>query len=420
MPTPPLPAAMQAPAAADGRPATPAAGPPAGSGQARRHLAQPWYALFSRGARDWLRHNQKVRDAVQAHLPELIAGPDLIGGPQQRTVQVPVRLLEHAHFRLAPARSSRAAGQGDGQPGDILRPARPAGAAGSDAGGAGGNGEGEVRVLLEFAVDDILEWLWDELKLPHLKPRHLSAIDEVQLVRSGWDRHGARSRLDRRRTAKEAIKRRALQEQPVAFTNDDLRFRQLLSQPRPSANAVVLFVLDVSASMAQAERRLAKSFFFFALQGLRRSYARVETRFIAHTTRAWEFSEEAFFQVNGMGGTMASSAFRLSQELLKERYAPGQYNAYLFYASDGENFSEDRAPASLALGELAGLLNYMGYVETVPGVPRSMETEMHRLCAEQQRRGLPLRSSILATPDDVWAAIRTFFQHEADDAREGA
>ncbi|MBH1996149.1 MAG: hypothetical protein I8H69_13860, partial [Burkholderiales bacterium] len=53
-------------------------------------LAQPWYGLFSRGARDWLRHNQKVRDAVQAHLPELIATPDLIGGPQQRTVQVPM------------------------------------------------------------------------------------------------------------------------------------------------------------------------------------------------------------------------------------------------------------------------------------------------------------------------------------------
>ena len=356
--------------------------------------AQRWYELFARGERDWLRHNEKVREAVRAYVPQLLESPDLMSGHPDRPLRVPLHLLEHARFRLAdPPCGER---------------------------GAGGNGEGEVRVLLEFAVDDILEWLWDELKLPHLKPRHLSAIDEVQLVRSGWDRHGARSRLDRRRTAKEAIKRRALQEQPVAFTNDDLRFRQLLSQPRPSANAVVLFVLDVSASMAQAERRLAKSFFFFALQGLRRSYARVETRFIAHTTRAWEFSEEAFFQVNGMGGTMASSAFRLSQELLKERYAPGQYNAYLFYASDGENFSEDRAPASLALGELAGLLNYMGYVETVPGVPRSMETEMHRLCAEQQRRGLPLRSSILATPDDVWAAIRTFFQHEADDAREGA
>ena len=376
-------------------------------------LAQPWYGLFSRGARDWLRHNQKVRDAVQAHLPELIATPDLIGGPQQRTVQVPMRLLEHAHFRLAPARNSVGAGQGDGQPGDLLRAARPA--ATGEGGAPGGDGEGAVRLLLEFPIDDILDWLWDAFELPHLKPRHLGAIDDVRLVRSGLDRHGARSRLDRRRTVKEAIKRRALQAQPVPFTNDDLRYRQVLAQPLPSTNAVVFFVLDVSASMAQAERKLAKSFFFFALQGLRRRYARVETRFIAHTTRAWEFSEAEFFQVNGMGGTMASTAFRLSRELLQEHYAPGRYNAYLFYASDGENFSEDRAAASLGLGELAALLNYMGYVETLPGVPRSLETEMHSLCAEQERRGLPLHSSILSKPDDVWAAIRTFFQHEAAD-----
>nr|WP_314635765.1 DUF444 family protein [uncultured Janthinobacterium sp.] len=387
---------------------------------AARQLAQPWYALFSRGARDWLRHNQKVREAVQAHLPELIAGPDLIGGTRQRTVQVPVRLLEHAHFRLAASRNSVGAGQGEGQPGDILRAARPAAAGDGTAQGDGGDGEGEVRLLLEFSVDDILDWLWDALKLPHLQPRHLSTLDDVQLLRAGLDRHGARSRLDRRRTVKEAIKRRVLQAQPIPFTNDDLRYRQVLLQPRPSTNAVVFFVLDVSASMAQAERKLAKSFFFFALQGLRRSYAKVETRFIAHTTRAWEFSEAEFFQVNGMGGTMASSAFRLSRELLQERYAPGRYNAYLFYASDGENFSEDRAAASLALGQLAALLNYMGYVETLPGVARSLETEMHSLCAEHERRGLPLHSSILARPDDVWEAIRTFFRHEAASAEDAA
>ncbi|MBB5606491.1 MULTISPECIES: DUF444 family protein [unclassified Janthinobacterium] len=389
--------------------------------EAAQSWAQPWYALFSRGARDWLRHSQKVRDAVQAHLPELITGADVISGPQQRQVQVPVRLLEHAHFRLASPRSSNGAGQGKGEPGDILRAARPLGMEGEPGEGDGGDGEGEVGLLLEFAVDDIMDWLWEELKLPNLKPRQLSTIEDVAYVRAGWDKHGARSRLDRRRTMKEAIKRRAVQvqtqAQPVAFTNEDLRFRQLLLKPRPSANAVVFFVLDVSASMAQAERQLAKSFFFFALQGLRRSYARVEARFIAHTTRAWEFSEEEFFQVNGMGGTIASGAFRLGRELLSEHYAPGQYNAYLFYASDGENFSEDRSAASLALSELLPLLNYMGYVETVPGMPRTLETEMHRLCAEQERHGLPLHSSILAKTDDVWAAIRTFFLHEGAEAK---
>jgi uncharacterized sporulation protein YeaH/YhbH (DUF444 family) len=103
-----------------------------------------WYDLFSRGARDWLRHNDKVREAVQNHLPDLIAGPDLITGPQERTVQVPVRMLEHARFRLAEGRSQTGAGQGEGAPGDLLQPAQPGPSAGGQHGEGGGE-DGEVR-----------------------------------------------------------------------------------------------------------------------------------------------------------------------------------------------------------------------------------------------------------------------------------
>lgn len=377
------------------------------------HSAGPdhWYELFSRGARDWLRHNDKIREAVQGHLPELIAGPDLITGPEQRTVQVPVRLLEHARFRLADGRSKSGAGQGEGQPGDLLRPAQPDPAGNGREGG--GNNQGEVSVLLEFPIGDIVDWLWEQLQLPDLQPKHQTAMDDVELVREGWDKRGARSRLDRRRTVKEAIKRRAIQPHPAAFTNDDLRFRQLMVRNKPSTNAVVFFVVDVSASMTQAERQLAKTFFFFALQGIRRRYRQVETRFIAHTTRAWEFSEAEFFQVNGIGGTIASSAFKLALTLLDEHYDSSSNNCYLFYASDGENFSEDRPLASLTLGQLSERLNYLGYVETVPGAPRSLDTEMSRLCKELERQGKPIGSSVLTGPDDVWNAIRRFFMQQA-------
>jgi uncharacterized sporulation protein YeaH/YhbH (DUF444 family) len=370
-----------------------------------------WYDLFSRGARDWLRHNDKVREAVQNHLPDLIAGPDIITGPQDRTVQVPVRLLEHARFRLAEGRSETGAGQGKGEPGDVLQSGQPeldeAGASGE-----GGNEDGEVKLLLEFSIDDVMDWVWDELKLPDLKPKPGGRIEEQELVREGWDKRGARSRLDRRRTVKEAIKRRAVQVDPVPFTNDDLRFRQLVTRSRPSTSAVVFFVIDVSASMTQIERKLAKSFFFFALQGIRRKYAKVETRFIAHTTHAWEFGEADFFQVSGIGGTIASSAFRLVLDLIRGGLNPAQNNIYLFYASDGENFTEDRAAASQSLGELAGMLNYVGYIETLPGVPRSLETEMRRLCNDLERRGLPVGSSVLAGSEDVWRALRRFFSDE--------
>ncbi|MBC7455996.1 MAG: DUF444 family protein [Massilia sp.] len=368
--------------------------------------------MFSRGARDWLRHNDKVREAVHAHLPELIAGPDLITGAQQRSVQIPVRLLEHARFTLAEPHISSGAGQGAGQPGDVLGTAQPDDTA-PGQGSEGGNGDGAVQLMLELSVDEVMDWLWEEFKLPDLQPRPNTRLDTSDLVREGWDKRGAPSRLDRRRTVKEAIKRRAVQANPVPFTNEDLRFRQVVTRPRPSTSAVVLFVLDVSASMTVLERKLAKTFFFFALQGIRRQYAKVKTRFIAHTTRAWEFSEAEFFQVAGSGGTIASSAFRLTRDLVRTELDAARENVYLFYASDGENFTEDRGAAGAALSELGAMLNYIGYVETLPGMPRTQDTEMRRLCNELAQRGLPIASSVLTNTEDLWRALRTFFVQEA-------
>jgi sporulation protein YhbH len=373
----------------------------------------PWYDLFSRGARDWLRHNEKVRESVQQNLPDLIAGTDLITGDQDRTVQIPVRMLEHARFRLSDTQRhvQTDAGQGQGNAGDVLRPAQRGR---GDEEGQGDNSEGEVRLMLELKVDDIMDWLWEELKLPELKPKRNTAAQDEEYVREGWDKHGARARLDRRRTVKEAVKRRAIQPNAVPFTNEDLRFRQLVQRKKPATNAVVIFALDVSASMTEAERKLAKTFFFFALQGIRRKYAKVETRFIAHTTQAWEFSENEFFQVTGTGGTGASTAFQVALEMIRNEYHPSQYNGYLFYASDGENFTEDRPAATDYLSQLGQLLNYIGYAETVPGSPRTSETEMKAICAELERQGLPIATSTLARSDDVWKAIRKFLVQQAE------
>ena len=78
-----------------------------------------WYDLFSRGARDWLRHNDKVRSAVREKLPELIANSDVMPRADS-TVQVPVRFLEHSRFRLRDTGEGAGVGQGDGKPGDVL------------------------------------------------------------------------------------------------------------------------------------------------------------------------------------------------------------------------------------------------------------------------------------------------------------
>ncbi|HEY2338655.1 MAG TPA: DUF444 family protein [Burkholderiales bacterium] len=366
----------------------------------------PWYDLFSRGARDWLRHNQKVRSAVRESLPDLLAGDDVITRPSNRSVLVPVKFLEHARFRLLEPSTQQGAGQGKGEAGDVLRPARDDGP-GSHA---GGTANGEVRFVVEMQIDEIVDWLWEDLRLPELKPKRAETMDEPDYRREGWDKRGARSRLDRRRTLKESIKRNSIQASGVAISNDDLRFRQLVRKPTPSTKAAVLFVLDVSGSMDEGQRRLAKQFFFFALQGLRRQYAKVETAFIAHAAEAWEFEESQFFQASSSGGTVSSGAFELAADLMRTRYDAGRYNVYLFYASDGENAAEDRPRAASALRRLAGELNYAGYVET-GGVAtfRPRETQLAEIFRELHGQGLPVGLSSLGSQDDVWRAIRSFF-----------
>ena len=378
----------------------------------------PWYDLFSRGARDWLRHNEKVRDAVKDTLPDLLASSDLMTGPGARTVAVPVKFLEHARLRLAEAQVNQGAGQGRGEPGDVLQPGREEG---GEQGQAGGTNDGEVRFVVELKLDEIVDWLWEELKLPELKPKRTATMDQNEYTREGWDKRGARSRLDRRRTMKEAVKRHAVQgnaaladPEPLSLVNDDLRFRQLVKRPSPATSAAVIFALDVSGSMDEAQRRLAKQFFFFALQGIRRQYAKVETVFLAHAAQAWEFDESQFFQASSSGGTVTSSVARLALEVMEKRYDPSRYNVYFFYASDGENAAEDRDEARATLADIAGQVNYSGYCET-GGVAtfRPRDTQLAEIFSELKTSGLAVGTSHLASQDDVWNAIREFFTEQS-------
>ena len=374
----------------------------------------PWYDLFSRGARDWLRHNQKVRSAVRESLPDLLAGSDLITRPN-RTVAVPVKFLEHSRFRLLDAENGQGAGQGKGQPGDVLQPGKEEG---GEPGEGGGNGNGEIKFVVELKVDEIVDWLWEELKLPELKPKRSATMDEPDYVREGWDKRGARSRLDRRKTMKEAVKRRAVQENftvdPVPITNDDLRFRQLVKRATPATNAAVIFALDVSGSMDEGQRRLAKQFFFFALQGIRRQYSKVETLFLAHAAEAWEFDESQFFQASSSGGTVTSGVAQLALQKMQERFDPSRYNTYFFYASDGENAAEDRDEGRGTLADIARQVNYAGYVET-GGVAsfRPRDTQLAEIFGELKGTGLPVGTSHLTSQEDVWNAIRQFFTEQA-------
>ena len=115
--------------------------------------------------------------------------------------------------------------------------------------------------------------------------------------------------------------------------------------------------------MTDRDRQLAKTFFFWVAAGLRREYQALDIVFVAHTTEAWEFSEADFFKVTGSGGTVASMGFAKVREIMETRFNPSSCNVYLFYASDGDNASDDRAPARGELEAIAKLARYSGYAE---------------------------------------------------------
>jgi uncharacterized sporulation protein YeaH/YhbH (DUF444 family) len=192
-----------------------------------------------------------------------------------------------------------------------------------------------------------------------------------------------------------------------------LRFRQLTRREQPATQAVVFLLMDVSGSMTDNDRKLAKSFFFWAVQGLRRQYRHLDTVFVAHTTEAWEFDEAQFFQVRGSGGTVASSGFAKVREIVAARFDPSRYNVYLFYASDGDNDSSDRADAESRLDELGGLANYLGYLEVSASTASALETEMGEMFQRLARAGRPAASFAIRQLEEIWAAVRHFFQHQA-------
>jgi hypothetical protein len=178
----------------------------------------------------------------------------------------------------------------------------------------------------------------------------------------------------------------------------------------PATQAAVIFAMDVSASMTEADRRLAKTFFFWVVQGLKRQYRYLTPVFIAHTGEAWEFTEDEFFQVSGTGGTVASTAFHKAQEIIDDRFNPSRYNLYLFYASDGQNHPNDRNHAREALRGLGKICNYMGYVEVGMEPAYSLETELAAIFQSLVDSKVPAGIFPLTKPESLWDAIRAFFQ----------
>jgi uncharacterized sporulation protein YeaH/YhbH (DUF444 family) len=161
--------------------------------------------------------------------------------------------------------------------------------------------------------------------------------------------------------------------------------------------------------MGERERQISKTFFFWAIQGLRRQYRHLDLVFVAHTSEAWEFQEDEFFRVTGTGGTVASAGLKKVREVIEARYSPSQYNVYLFYASDGENFPSDQPQAHAALDELVGDCNYAGFLEVAPLAGSMPDSEIGKLFLNLAEETDNVGAFRVSGTDDIWNAVRHFF-----------
>ncbi|MGS5087486.1 YeaH/YhbH family protein [Hydrogenophaga sp. A37] len=331
----------------------------------------------------------------------------------------------------------------------IDRPAQGAGAGG--AGGQGGqDGLGEDDFVFRITRDEFMQVFFDDLALPHLvRTQLLPDAPEWKSHRAGFISEGnpaslhvvrsLRTALGRRiamggdvrrllnelqvelaeaernkatptagiRLLKERIEalQRRLRQIPFLDTLD-LRFRNRVRIPLPSAKAVMFCLMDVSGSMDEARKDIAKRFFILLYLFLQRHYERTDVVFIRHHTQAAEVNEPEFFQATESGGTVVSSALTLMHDIIQARYPPGDWNIYGAQASDGENWYNDSARCSeLLQRKLLPLVRYFAYVQ-VAGDEQNLWQEYTRVHEKDPR--LAMRKITEAA--DIYPVFRELFR----------
>ncbi len=285
---------------------------------------------------------------------------------------------------------------------------------GEGAGGSGGeasdSGEGEDNFVFEISREEFLEIYFEDLELPDLIKKELARINTYKTVRAGVSTSGIPNNINVLRSMKQATGRRVALASPykrqlkqaedeleqlekhanpdkvtllrlqrdieflkkkiktVPFIDTiDLRYNHRVRIPAPSTQAVMFCVMDVSGSMDEAKKDIAKRFFILLYLFLTKNYEKIELVFIRHHTSAKEVSEEEFFYSRETGGTVVSSALELLSTIIEARYPPHTWNIYVAQASDGDNWNADSPYCQELLQEkIMPLLQYFAYIEIMP------------------------------------------------------
>jgi sporulation protein YhbH len=372
---------------------------------------QDW-SLHRKGSIDQKRHKEKVREAIKKNLGDIVSEENIIMSDGKKQIKVPIRSLDQYRFRYDYERQDHA-GQGNGKSkvGDVIGrdPQRGQGKGQGEAGDQPGDDYYEAEV----SIDELAAIIFEDLGLPNLEEKRQAEMETETVRFTDVRKKGPMANLDKRRTIKENIKRNAAAGDASFhdIRTDDLRFKTWEPTVRYESNAVVLAMMDVSGSMGEFEKYIARSFYFWMVRFLRTKYNNVHIIFISHHTEAKEVTEDEFFHRGESGGTQVSSAYELALQIIKERYNPVDWNIYPFHFSDGDNLPWDNDRCVQLVTELMQQCNIFGYGEIREGHYRSPSTLMSAYSKIQDKK---FTAVTISDKREVYPALRKFFSTRGD------
>jgi len=296
--------------------------------------------MAERIANDVARFRQIIRGAVKRDLKDYISRGELIGKKGRDLVSIPVPYVALPQFRFGQQRGG--VGQGPGQLG------QPIGRGDGEEPGPGAGSDPADHILeVELTIEEFAQLLGEELELPHIEPRGKKNITREVARYTGVRPVGPESLRHFKRTYHQALRRQLVSgtyeyDRPVIVpVREDRRYRSWKAEPLPSSNAVIIHMMDVSGSMGDEQKELVRITAFWIDTWLKSQYRDVTVKYITHDAEAREVDEHTFFHTRESGGTRISSAFKLANAMIDERFPVTDWNVYLFHFSDGDNWDDD-------------------------------------------------------------------------------
>lgn len=362
---------------------------------------------MKRAERDLSRFREIVHGRIKKDLRKYMSQGELISRQGKRFVSIPMPQIDIPQFRYG-AKQAGGVGQGEGNVGDPI-------AQGDSQPGTGQAGAEPGQHILEVdvSIEELAQILGEELQLPNIQPKGKKNLISEKDKYSGIRRTGPNSLRHFKRTYREALRRQIAAgeydiDNPVVVPiPDDMRYRSWKETLMPESNAVIIYMMDVSGSMGTEQKELVRMTAFWIETWLRSQYKSIEIRYIVHDAAAKEVDQQTFYHIREGGGTKISSAYKLCNRLIDERYPATEWNIYPFHFSDGDNWGggDTRECVELLKRELLPKVNLFcyGQVRSLYGSGRFAHDLEEYLRGDDR-----VVIAEIADRDDIYDAIRAF------------